>query len=194
MGEGASCWYKYKSMGRRRAAGTNPWGRGRAPGTDSWGRGRAPGRTCRMRRAPRRNQWGGERVQAPATYFGRGRASYTNRLGVGASPCPGCVSGSKEGGREGTRREGGGGARSSDEGRKKGGERERRLGIHICLRNLKNAEAHASHLLQPILWTFHILGEYSLAGAMSFHLLPTKHGKKENGVAPFQPVLEPNTP
>jgi hypothetical protein len=47
-------------------------------------------------------------VQAPATYFGRGRASYTNRLGLSASARPGCVFGSKEEGREGNGREGGG--------------------------------------------------------------------------------------
>jgi hypothetical protein len=194
MGEGASCWYKYKSMGRRRAAGTNPWGRGHAPGIDSWGRGRASCRTCRMRRAPCRNQWGrGE--GASSCYIFWERASFLYKSIGAQCLCSSWLCVRVEGRRKGREWKGRRrGARSSDGGRKKGGEWERRLGIHTCLRNLKNAEAHTSHLLQLILWTFHILGEYSLAGAMSFHLLPTKHGKKENGVAPFQPVLEPNTP
>jgi hypothetical protein len=65
------------------------------------GEGKLLDRTCRRRRAPGRNRWGGERVQAAATDFGRGRASCTTGLGAGSSPRPGCVSGPKKEGREG---------------------------------------------------------------------------------------------
>jgi hypothetical protein len=37
------------------------------------GEGKLLDRTCRRRRAPGRNRWGGERVQAAATDFGRGQ-------------------------------------------------------------------------------------------------------------------------
>jgi hypothetical protein len=59
-------------------------------------------------------------VQAPATDFERGRASYTNQLGVAPLLIWLCVQ--AEGRRKG--REGGGGARTSDGGRGKVNGRE----------------------------------------------------------------------